>query len=313
LIKVRDLSKYYGYTTAVKNLSFDVKEGEVLGFLGPNGAGKTTTMKILTCFLPPSSGTAEIFGYDILAQSMEVRKLIGYLPEKAPMYHELSVRDYLEFAASMKGVGKHRIPNALDYVIEKCSLQEAHEKIIGTLSKGYRQRVGIAQAMISDPRLLIIDEATIGLDPKQIHDIRNLIKSIGSNRTIILSSHILPEVNEVCDRIIIINRGRLVAVDSPANLRDKLTRSSFTIIKIRETPSSSGASNILSGIDGVLSVREETLSGKVKKLTVESKPEIDPRETISFQLVNNGYSLLEIYNRELSLEDIFMQLVTREN
>ncbi len=312
MIKVRNLSKYYGYTTAVKNLSFDVKKGEVLGLLGPNGAGKTTTMKILTCFLPPSSGTAEIFGYDILNRSMEVRKLIGYLPEKAPMYHELSVRDYLEFAAAMKGVDKSEIENALDYVIEKCSLQETSEKIIGTLSKGFRQRVGIAQAIINNPRLLILDEPTIGLDPKQILDIRNLIKSIGRDRTIILSSHILPEVNEVCDRIIIINRGRLVAVDSPANLREKLTKSAFTIIKIRETSSTRSASEILSEIEGVLSVRKETLSDDITKLTVESKPEIDPREIISSELVKNGYPLLEIYNRELSLEDIFMQLVTRE-
>ncbi|MCD6380349.1 ATP-binding cassette domain-containing protein [bacterium] len=313
MIKVKKLSKLYGYTTAVSDLTFTVEKGEILGFLGPNGAGKTTTMRMLTCFLPPTSGTAEIFGFDILQDSMEIRRLIGYLPEKAPSYHDLAVRDYLEFSANMKGVRKDKIKGAIDYVVEKCGLSGEFKQTIGNLSKGYQQRVGIAQAIINDPEFLILDEPTIGLDPKQVVGIRKLIKSIGSERTVLLSSHILPEVSQICDRIIIISKGRLIAVDSPENLRQKLKRSTFTIIKLRKPDGSVSITDLLYRIEGVSDVRETTNSDSTIKLTVKSKPEMDIREEISSKIIKNGFGLLEIYNEELTLEDIFVQLVTMED
>jgi ABC-2 type transport system ATP-binding protein len=312
LIRVSKLSKLYGYTAAVSDLSFNIEQGEILGFLGPNGAGKTTTMRMLTCYLPPTSGSAEIFGFDILRDSMEVRRLIGYLPEKAPSYHELNVRDYLEFSAVMKGMPRNMIKRSIDYAIEKCGLANEFKRTIGTLSKGYQQRVGIAQAIINNPEFLILDEPTIGLDPKQVLDIRELIKSIGKERTILLSSHILPEVSQICDRIIIINNGKLIAVDSPENLRQKLKRSALTIIKLRKQAGSPVIVDLLSEIEGVSDVRETASSDNTIRLTVKSKPELDLREEIASKIVENGFGLLEIYNEELTLEEIFMQLVTME-
>ncbi|HSG29390.1 MAG TPA: ATP-binding cassette domain-containing protein, partial [Candidatus Krumholzibacterium sp.] len=224
MIVVEKLAKYYGYNKAVDDLSFTVDRGEILGFLGPNGAGKTTTMKMLTCYLPPSSGRATVFGYDIQADSMEVRRRIGYLPEKAPLYHDMKVADFLAFAGRLKGIAPGRLGSAMDEAIERCGLESVSGRTIGKLSKGYQQRVGIAQAIIHEPELLILDEPTIGLDPRQIIDIRRLIKSLGEDRTVILSSHILPEVNQLCNRVIIINSGSLVAVDTPDNLRDMLRK-----------------------------------------------------------------------------------------
>ena len=313
MIKVKKLTKLYGHNAAVSDLSFSIEKGEILGFLGPNGAGKTTTMRMLTCFLPPTSGTAEIFGFDILRDSMEVRRLIGYLPEKAPSYHELSVRDYLDFSANMKGIRKDKIKGAIDYVIEKCGLSGEFNRTIANLSKGYQQRVGIAQAIINNTKFLILDEPTIGLDPKQVLEIRELIKSIGSERTVLLSSHILPEVSQVCNRIIIINKGKLIAVDSPENLRLKLKRSAYTIIKLRKPDNKTDITDLLYRIDGISDVRETSISHNTVKLTIKSKPEMDIREEIASKIINNGFGLLEIYNEELTLEDIFMQLVTMED
>mgnify|MGYP001067217738 CR=1 FL=1 len=312
MIQVDDLSKYYGVTVGVKNLNFHVERGEVLGFLGPNGAGKTTTMKMLTCYLPPTSGTATVCGYDILEEPLEVRRRIGYLPEKTPLYQEMKVSEYLEFVANLKGMPRSRIRREVERVVAQCGLEEVPHRTIGKLSKGYQQRVGIAQAILHDPELLILDEPTLGLDPKQIIDIRQLIKSLGRERTVILSSHILPEVSQVCQRIIIINAGELIAVDSPENLRSRLKKSSVIHLKFAESDGMERITEFLSAIEGVTLVREGSRSKGVRSLIAESLPERDLRHELARRLIEKGFPLLEIYSEELSLEDIFLQLVTEE-
>jgi len=214
MIKVEGLTKRYGDVTAIEDLSFEVEKGEIVGFLGPNGAGKTTTMRIITGFLPSTDGTASVAGHDIFEKPMEVKKKIGYLPEHPPLYADMTVSGYLKFVSKIKGVARSARGEAIDRVVERCGLKEARKKIIGKLSKGYRQRVGLAQAMIHDPEVLILDEPTIGLDPKQIIEIRELVKSLAGDQTIILSTHILPEVTMICQRCLIIDRGRIVADDS---------------------------------------------------------------------------------------------------
>jgi ABC-2 type transport system ATP-binding protein len=313
LIEVSELSKNYGITRAVDALSFTVERGEVLGFLGPNGAGKTTTMKMLTCYLPPSSGTASIFGFDILKDSIEVRRRIGYLPEKNPLYGDMDVTSFLEFAARLKGVAKGALNGSVATVIERCGLGGVSRRRIGNLSKGFQQRVGIAQAIVNDPELLILDEPTIGLDPRQIIDIRTLIKELGRDRTVILSSHILPEVSQVCDRIIIINNGRLVAVDSPDNLRGRLKRSSTTRVRVAGSADPGDAERVISSIAAARVIRVEGPGGDGSSLlTVESSSDSDIRGALARALIEGGIPLLEIYSEELSLEDIFIRLVTSE-
>ena len=312
MIQVDDLSKYYGMTVGVRYLNFHVERGEVLGFLGPNGAGKTTTMKMLTCYLPPTSGTASVCGYDILKEPLEVRRRIGYLPERTPLYQDMRVAEYLEFVADLKGMPRSRIRGEVDRVVQQCGLGAVPRRTIGKLSKGYQQRVGIAQAILHDPELLILDEPTLGLDPKQIIEIRQLIKNLGRERTVILSSHILPEVSQVCHRIIIINKGELVAVDSPENLRSRLKKASVIHLKIAESEGLEGVQDLLSALDGVTMVRETSRSGGVRSLVAESLPDRDLRHEIARRIVEAGLPLLEIYGEELSLEDIFLQLVTEE-
>lgn len=312
MIQVENLSKYYGLTLGVRNLSFQVDRGEVLGFLGPNGAGKTTTMKILTCYLPSTSGTARICGFDILENPMEVRRRIGYLPEKTPLYMDMRTLEYLEFVAALKGVSGKSIRSECDRAIELCGLTSVFNRTIGKLSKGFQQRVGIAQAILHEPELLILDEPTLGLDPKQIIEIRQLIKNLGEERTVILSSHILPEVSQVCNRIIIINNGELVAVDTPENLRERLKKSSVIRIKVKDVPEAAKADAVLSAIEGVLMVREELPSEGLRALIIESDPEKDLRECIIRRFVEEKIPFVEIYGEELSLEDIFLQLVTEE-
>jgi len=313
LIEVRELSKNYGITRAVDRLAFTVERGEVLGFLGPNGAGKTTTMKMLTCYRPPSSGTARIFGFDILEDSMEVRRRIGYLPEKNPLYTDMDVHSFLELAASLKGVEKEAVTGSVVDVVERCGLGDVRRRKIGNLSKGFQQRVGIAQAIVNDPELLILDEPTIGLDPRQIIDIRALIKDLGKDRTVILSSHILPEVSQVCDRIIIINNGRLVAVDTPDNLRDRLKKSSMTKVRIGGSVDITDAERVISSIEGARLIRTDENGGDGSSLfTVESATDSDIRNPLARKLIEKDIPLLEIYSEELSLEDIFIRLVTEE-
>ena len=312
MIRVDNLSKYYGMTVGVRDLNFHVARGEVLGFLGPNGAGKTTTMKMLTCYLPPTSGTASVCGYDILKDPLEVRRRIGYLPEKTPLYQDMKVVEYLGFVAHLKGMPKSRIKNEIERVVEQCGLVQVPLRTIGKLSKGYQQRVGIAQAILHDPELLILDEPTLGLDPKQIIEIRQLIKNLGKERTVILSSHILPEVSQVCHRIIIINAGELVAVDTPENLRSRLKKSSVIHLKIGDSGEIDPISELLSRIEGVTMTREISRSDGVRSLIVESLPDRDLRHEIARRVIEAGLPLLEIYSEELSLEDIFLQLVTEE-
>jgi ABC-2 type transport system ATP-binding protein len=313
MIQVENLSKRYGATIGVTNLDFRVEKGEVLGFLGPNGAGKTTTMKMLTCYLPPTSGTAKVCGFDILDQSMEVRKRVGYLPERNPLYVDMTVNEYLHFVASVKGVRSSARRGEVDRAIERCGLHQVPRRTIGKLSKGYQQRVGIAQATLNDPEILILDEPTLGLDPKQIIEIRQLIKDLGGEKTVILSSHILPEVSQVCNRVIIINRGELVAADTPENLRSRLTTSSVVRVVLRDDGDAlARAAGTIGGIDGVIAMREEPRAGGTGAFTVECAPERDLREEIARSLIAGGLPLLELYREELSLEEIFLQLVTEE-
>jgi ABC-2 type transport system ATP-binding protein len=315
MIQVENLTKYYGLTVGARNLNFAVDNGEVLGFLGPNGAGKTTTMKMLTCYLPPTSGTATVNGFDIIEQPMEVRRRIGYLPEKNPLYQDMAVSGYLEFVGELKGVPRGSLPGEVDRVVDRCGLGAVARRTIGKLSKGYQQRVGIAQAILNDPEILILDEPTLGLDPKQIIDIRELIKNLGGDKTVILSSHILPEVSQVCNRVIIINHGELVAVDTPGNLRSRLKKSAVIRLKLRDAGEPNRAAETLAAleaIEGVVMVRVDSSTGGVMNLTVECPPERDLREEIARTLVEKRMGLLEIYTEELSLEDIFLQLVTEE-
>ncbi len=312
MIQVENLTRYYGHTVGVRSLSFEVPRGEVLGFLGPNGAGKTTTMKMLTCYIPPTSGTARICGFDIVDEPMEVRRRIGYLPEKNPLYKDMCVREYLRYVCELKGVSRNRIKSETDRTIEQCGLEPVPNRLIGSISKGFQQRVGMAQAIINDPELLILDEPTLGLDPKQIIGVRQLIKTLGQTRTIILSSHILPEVSQVCNRIIILNDGELIAIDTPENLRSRIGKSSVLRLTLRNVPGSSKAGEILAGLDGVISIRNGPVDSDKVHLSVESKPGSDPREMIIARLVEERVPILEIRSEELSLEDIFLHLVTGE-
>jgi ABC-2 type transport system ATP-binding protein len=213
MIAVKELTKRYARTIAVDQISFEVAKGQIVGFLGPNGAGKTTTMRMLTCFLPPSAGTANVAGFDVLEQSLEVKKRIGYLPETPPLYPEMETAEYLKFVGKLKGLSGADLQRRIDYVFERCAIADVKTKLLGRLSKGYRQRVGLAQAIIHNPNVLILDEPTAGLDPKQINETRDLIRSLAGDHTIILSTHILPEVEQTCEQVIIINKGRLVATD----------------------------------------------------------------------------------------------------
>lgn len=312
MIEVENLSKFFGPYPALKNISFRVEKGEILGFLGPNGAGKSTTMRILTCFFPASSGTARVAGFDVFAQSLEVRKRVGYLPENVPLYGDMTPRSYLRFAAELKGVPRRERKKHVEEIIETCGVKEMAGKLIQNLSKGYRQRVGIAQALIGNPELLILDEPTSGLDPKQIIEIRKLIKSLAGEKTIILSTHILPEVSQLCERIIIINDGRIVAVDTPDKLTEQLEKTSRLFIKVEGR-----ADDVLGEIGAIHGVRaihhEGELSGHgTQSLIVEAEKGQDIRKEIARTIVENNIGLLEMRPLEMSLEDIFIKLVTKE-
>jgi ABC-2 type transport system ATP-binding protein len=309
MIEVENLTKYYGFLPAVSDLTFSVGQGEVVGFLGPNGAGKTTTLKMLTCFLPPTSGTARVNGWDVSRDPLKVREQLGYLPENVPLYQEMTVERFLAFAAQAKGVGKGEIKSAVGRVVEDCGLEQVQKRIIGHLSKGYKQRVGLAQALLKDPPVLILDEPTIGLDPTQVVEIRDLIRTLGRERTIILSSHILPEVSQTCQRVIIINKGRIVAMDTVSNLTTQLQTSRKIHLIVDGPPEE--VLKTLSGHQGVLEAVPQPGEGPGRFL-VEMDKEKDIRPDLARTLVEKGWGLLELKSQELSLEEVFMQLVTEE-
>lgn len=310
MIQVEGLSKRYAHHVAVNNISFSVAKGDIVGFLGPNGAGKTTTMRILTCFMPPTSGKVEVAGFDVYEQSYEVKKHIGYLPEAPPLYPEMSVKDYLTFVARLKNLPGAEIASRTEQVMERCAVADVKNRLISKLSKGYRQRVGLAQAIIHNPDVLILDEPTSGLDPKQINETRELIKGLAGEHTIILSTHILPEVEAVCEKVIIIDKGRLVATDSVERLK---TRGSMgTAIQIQVD--TSGAADALAvrqrleQVPGVSKVLEKVVSGDRFVYEIESLQGQNPRPDAARAIVNAGWNLLELKSTTLSLEDIFLEL-----
>src|SRR5690348_6079582 len=254
MIKVSELTKRYARTTAVDHISFEVEKGQIVGFLGPNGAGKTTTMRMLTCFLPPTSGAASVAGFDVLEQPMEVKKRIGYLPETPPLYQEMRATEYLNFVGKLKGLSGTDLKQRVDTACERCAITDVRDKLLGKLSKGYRQRVGLAQAILHNPDVLILDEPTAGLDPKQIMETRDLIKSLAGDHTIVLSTHILPEVSQVCQRVVIINKGRVVAVDTPDNLTSRLAGAQTLYVQV-DAASNADVGAALDGVPGVTAVR----------------------------------------------------------
>ncbi len=312
MIEVQNLSKNYGSVTAIQDVSFRVDKGEIVGFLGPNGAGKTTTMRILTCFCPPTSGTARVAGFDVFESSLEVRRRVGYLPENVPLYPDQTVWSYLNFMAEVRRLGKTERKTQVARVMEECGLDTVNGRIIGKLSKGFRQRVGIAQALVHRPEVLILDEPTIGLDPKQIIEIRQLIRSLAGDRTVIISTHILPEVSMICGRALIINQGRIVAADSPENLTAQLQKGLRVDVQV-EGGAPEEVKEILGRVDGVARVEvERTVSPTTTAFRVDSRDRADIRRELARAIVERGWGLLELRTIDMSLEDIFLQLVTEE-
>jgi len=314
LIEVEGLTKQYGAVRAVDQITFRVEKGEILGFLGPNGAGKTTTMRILTGFLPATTGTARVAGFDVFEKSLEVRKRIGYLPENPPIYPELSVRSYLDTVARLKQVPSEKRKARVDAAMEMARVSEKSGELIKRLSRGYKQRVGLAQALVHDPEVIILDEPTVGLDPKQIIEVRHLIKGLAGNHTIILSTHILPEVSMTCDRVVIINQGRIVAnmpVNSPAQGRGCET------VAVELKPAGGGGLEavraLLSRIPGVKQIRAEAPDGTGRvQARIDCEPGRDLRSRIAADLVALGHELFELRASRVSLEEIFLQVTTQE-
>ena len=308
MIEVEHLTKTYGEKVALQDVSFGAATGEILGLLGPNGAGKSTTMRILTGFLPPTSGTARVAGFDVVEDSLEVRRRIGYLPENVPLYTDMTVRAYLDFVARAKQVSQRR--ESIEWAMEAARVDHVAGTIIGRLSKGYRQRVGLAQALLGDPEVLILDEPTVGLDPNQIIETRQLIKALGGDRTIILSTHILPEVSMVCGRVVIINRGTVVAVDTPEALTRRLTGADRVAVTVRGPAGE--IERRLRQLPGVVGVSVEPGANGVARFAVDAEQGHDLREQLAATVVQQGWGLQELRSQSLSLEDIFLQLTTTE-
>lgn len=309
MIEIRNLVKYYGDICAVNDVTFTVNKGEILGFLGPNGAGKTTTMNILTGFLSATSGTVTINGHDILEEPQAAKKCIGYLPENPPLYLDMTVIEFLRFVSDLKGVAKENQIKQLAEIMKLVRIADVSNRLIKNLSKGYRQRVGIAQAMVGNPEVLVLDEPTVGLDPKQIIEIRNLIKELGKKHTIILSSHILPEVQAVCERVVIINKGVIAAIDTPEGLSHKMAKTSKVqltaegphrdvIQKLRLLPGVRNAEVMLEKEDGITIFE------------IENEPELDVRKQIFFEMARNSWPIIEMKSMDPTLEDIFLQVTS---
>ena len=308
MIEVQHLTKRYGPFTAVDDVSFRVEKGEILGFLGPNGAGKTTTMRVLTGYMPATDGKALVAGYDVFTQPVEAKRRTGYLPETPPLYPDMTVRDYLTFVSKIKGVPRAERRARVGDVMEKTRIADMANRHCAKLSKGYRQRVGLAQAIIHNPDVLILDEPTAGLDPKQIIETRRLIKELAGDHTIVLSTHILPEVSQTCQRVVIINKGRVVAVDTPENLTARLRGSEAMFVHVDAAGADARAA--LAAVPGV--IRVAPADGAGGAFEVESETGRDVRRELAATVVNRGWGLLELRPMRMSLEDIFLQLTTQD-
>jgi gliding motility-associated transport system ATP-binding protein len=306
MIEVEGLTKFYGAFPAIQEVSFNARPGEIVGFLGPNGAGKTTTMRILAGYMPPTSGTARVAGFDVVDQSLDVRRRVGYLPETVPLYPEMSVFEYLTYMGSLRRVPE--LEDRVDEVLEQVDMLERSASYIGNLSKGLRQRVGLAQALLHKPEVLILDEPTIGLDPAQIIEVRRIIQELGRDRTVLLSTHILPEAQQVCGRVLIINRGKIVAEDSPGNLQAQLAGAERLVVAAGA--SSEQLVRLLGNLPGISSVRAGGRDGEVEVATAPGK---DLRPLVARTIVEAGLDLLEMRTAGLSLEEIFLQLTREEN
>lgn len=307
MIEVQQITKRYGSLTAIERVTFRVEKGEVLAFLGPNGAGKTTTMRILTCFMPPTEGTARIAGFDCIDQAVEVKRQIGYLPETPPVYQELTVGEYLTFVGRLRGMSGKALTTGIERAIERVSIGSVRQRLIANLSRGYRQRVGLAQALLHDPPVLILDEPTVGLDPKQILEIRELIRSLAGSHSVILSTHILPEATAVCQRVVIINNGRIVAEDTPAELSARLRRSEKISLVLKTPPSNAGER--LQSLPGVLQVFP---GAAPHAFLIECNLGRDIRDELARFVVEQGWGLLELKLVSMTLEDVFLHLTQHE-
>ncbi len=324
MIEVRNLTKYYGRVRAVENIAFSAGDGDILGFLGPNGAGKSTTMRMLTCYTPPTSGEARVAGFDIRSQSLDVRRSIGYMPENTPLYTEMRVRDYVDFMARLKGLPGKTRRAAVDLALEETGLEHVSRRLIGNLSKGYRQRAGLAQALAGDPRVLILDEPTVGLDPAQIREIRSLIHAMRGRRTVLLSTHILPEVSMTCNKVVIINEGRIEASGTPENLLDELQETVETRAIFGDS-GGGGATGVaesvekaIRSVDGVRAVRiaPQTSSDEGKgrfEAVIEVERAREVRPALARAILAAGADLFELRAQGMTLEDIFLRVVSRES
>jgi ABC-2 type transport system ATP-binding protein len=315
MINVSELTKRYARTTAVDRISFSVEKGQIVGFLGPNGAGKTTTMRMLTCFLPPSAGTATVAGFDVLKKPLEVKKRIGYLPETPPIYPEMATAEYLKFVGRLKGLSGADLTKRIDYVCERCAIADVKHKVLGKLSRGYRQRVGLAQAIVHNPDVLILDEPTAGLDPKQINETRDLIKSLAGDHTIILSTHILPEVEQTCQQVIIINQGKLVATDSVRNLQARARGAESVLVEVAGRTGGLEPTTVqqkLEQVSGVSSVSCRQQIDSRANFEVESQKGGLVRGDLARAIVESGWDLNELRPASMSLEEVFLQLTGSE-
>ncbi len=317
MISVKELTKRYARNTAVDHISFEVEKGQIVGFLGPNGAGKTTTMRMLTCFLPPTSGTATVAGFDVLEQPLEVKKRIGYLPEMPPLYPEMRTSEYLTFVGKLKGLSGTDLRQRVDAACERCAIADVKNKLLGKLSKGYRQRVGLAQAILHNPDVLILDEPTAGLDPKQINETRELIRGLAGNHTIILSTHILPEVEQTCEKVIIINKGKLVATDSVANLQSHARGAELVLVDVAGRNGEVDPSAVQRRLEKVAGVSRVAFKEKRRSLStqascslfeVEGQKEKFVRGDLARAVVEAGWDLNELRSASISLEEVFLQL-----
>jgi ABC-2 type transport system ATP-binding protein len=310
VIEVEHLTKRYGTFTAVDDVSFTVERGEILGFLGPNGAGKTTTMRVLTGYMPATEGRARVAGYDVVDQAIQAKRRTGYLPETPPLYTDMTVRDYLLFCARIKGIGRGERASRVNAAMERTRVADVAGRHCGKLSKGYRQRVGLAQALLANPDVLILDEPTAGLDPKQIIETRKLIKELAGDHTVVLSTHILPEVSQTCQRVVIINKGKVVAVDTPDNLTATVRGSESQFLQVDAR--GADAASAIRALDGVTGVSVSETRNGLTTMEVTSAAGRDIRQDLAAAVVNRGWGLLELRPMRVSLEDVFLTLTTVE-